>query len=124
MLKIRTTKEVRTSLHNEETHLLEFRYTYDIKSDDEVFMKTDTYRIMQDDLGNEYLELITGASSYLPIKGDDLNALLTAAESITPHIEGETILQYFNRLTRNGIKIYIQQHQRWCGLLTIEDFEA
>jgi len=83
MLKIRTSKKVQTSLHIDETHIVEFQYTY-TRNKEGLYVKCDAYRVIPGD--EEILELIPGGGSYRQVLMDDLVTLMDAAIPITPEL--------------------------------------
>ena len=54
---------------------------------------------------------------------DHLNQLMVAAEEITPAVEGESPLDYFERLIASGIKIVLTSGGYYKDALTLADFE-
>ena len=120
MLKFRTTKEVQTSLHTDETHLLEFRFRYYRDKEEELGVKCDAYAVIDDD----NVVLIPGGGKYDDIPGDTLSALMSQAVSMTPFPEDPLeALNYIDALIANGIKLYIITNPLWRNVLTINDFE-
>ena len=124
MLKIRTTKELQTSLHSEETNKIEFRYKYfrqdEILTGKAIEIWVDAYKIIETENGEEF-ELIQGGGSYRILKQTDLDVLIPQAKQMTP--EGDDPLEYFDALVGNGIKLVIVNEGLWKNQLTINDFE-
>lgn len=116
MLKLRTTKEIQTSLHTDETHKIEFRFRYE-RTFEGMTVKVDAYKILDD--GN--FELFPGGGSYRKLTGDQLTNLVNAAKSITP--ENDNPVEYFDSLVASGIKIVITNEELWKNQLEINDFE-
>ena len=116
-MKFRTTKEVQTSLHDEETNLLEFKFRYE-RIEDGLFVKSDTYKVVDENT----VELIGGGASYRKIKtGEGLEELITASKAITP--ANDNPLDYMDDLIKSGIKIVITKEGLWKNVLTLTDFE-
>jgi len=116
MLKFRTTKEVQTSLHTEETNIIEFRYRYN-RTFDGMKIMCDAYKIANDDIA----ELIPGGGSYRDITYENLQTLIIGAMQITP--TNDNPLVYMDDLVKSGIKIVIVTESLWKNKLTINDFE-
>ena len=117
---LKTTKEVCTSLHDlKELNLLVFRYRYERELKDSIKVKVDAYKVMD----NDTYDLVPGGSSYRTVSGAQLTTLMSQAEAITKPIQGETALEYFDRLIASGIKLVIVSEKLWQGKLGIGDFE-
>lgn len=122
MLAIRTTKKVQTSLHTDETQLVEFQFAY-TRDKEGLYVKCDAYRVVP---GNEEtLELIPGGGSYRRITLDQVVPLMDAVLQITPEVTDENVnfLDKFDALVASGIKIVITNEGLWKNQLTVNDFE-
>ena len=117
---LKTTKAVCTSLHDpKDLNKVVFRYRYERERQDSLKVKVDAYKAAGDD---DY-ELVQGGSSYRTVEGEQLVDLIEQAEAITPPLQGESALAYFDRLVASGIKLVIVMEKLWQGKLGIDDFE-
>jgi len=118
MLTFRTTKEVATDLHSDETSLIEFSFTYN-REKAGMYVKCDAYRVIGSD-ENETLELIPAGGSYRRLSQDELDALIGGAVAMTP--ADDNPLEYMDALVKNGIILVITTEGLWKGSLTVSDF--
>ena len=124
MPKIRTTKPIRTSLHTLDTHLIVFEYQYDrIKDPDGMRFDILAYEVSIDDqTGEEVLNLIPEGGTNRIYRMDELAPLIAAAKQMTP--QDDNPIAYFDALVGNGIKIVIDTSGTyWADQLTVADFE-
>jgi hypothetical protein len=119
MLIIKTTKEVQTSLHTDETHKLVFKFTYERRALGMV-IKVQPYKV--DLVGEEeVLSIVPSTEVHRNIGIEELTALMTAAIEITP--SNDNPLAYMDALVASGIKIVITTEDMWKNHLTLADFE-
>ena len=115
MLKFRTTKEVPTSLQNEDTNLLEFQFKY-LRTEAGMRITVDAYAVLDDDS----VSLIGGNGSDKTYTLEELAPLIIGAKAITPVVDDP--LEYFDSLVASGAKIVIVSQGYWKSQLTMEDF--
>ena len=115
MLKFKTTKPVQTNLHDDTTHLVEFRFTY-TRVPYGMCVKCDAFKI-----DGDVMSLILGGGSYREIQEDELNVLMQGAMAITP--DNDNPLEYMDSLVIAGIKLAITTEGLWRNQLTMDDFE-
>ena len=119
MITIRTTKEVQTSLHTEETHKLEFKFTYS-RHENGMTVRVIPYMIdVVDEV--EELNLVHGAETHRDLSNAEIEALSSAAVAITPTNDSPVV--YFDSVIASGIKIAITTEGLWKNILTMSDFE-
>jgi len=122
MLKFRTTKKMQTSLHSEETNIVEFRFRYGREKESSLVVKCDAYKI-EDENELEIITLIPGGGKYTDITGIQLTTLMVNAVSMTnPITNSKNALTYMDKLVANGIKLYIIEQDLWKSQLTLNDF--
>ena len=123
MLKFRTTKKVQTSLHEEITNEIEFRFRYSRDEETKLSVKCDAYRIEGSGVDEQTI-LIPGGGKYTDIAGAELAQLMLNAVQMTPPAtEPGEALNYMDALVANGIKLYIVSNSLWKNQLTLGDFE-
>ena len=121
MLSIKTTKEVSVSIHTDETSIIEFRYNYKRPNykGDTFIVRVDAYYF--DNYNNPIL--LSDGCRTEKLNNEELSQLMTQAEQLTPQIDGESILDYFERLIATGIKLVITTRGYYKNTLTFSDFE-
>ena len=117
MLSFRTSKAVKTSLHTDEEHKLEFKFVYN-RTNDGMIIKVVPYKIEM--VGEEEnLSIVPGAETHRSLTIEQIDAMIS---SITiPEIENP--LEQFDTIVAEGIKIVIVTEGLWKGVLTLNDFE-
>ena len=115
-MKFRTTKKIATSLHNDDTFLIEFNFNYHRK-DDTIKVVCDAYQVEE-----EGVSLICGGGSKRVLQGEELNTLMALAKTMTtPH---DNPLTYVDNLISHGVQMVIVNEKMWKNQLTINDFEV
>lgn len=120
MLKIRTTKAVQTSLHTDETHKLEFQFTYS-RTEQGMKVVVDVYAI-HDDNDDIILTLIGGAGSTKNYSLEELTPLVNAAKTLVP--ANDDPLMYFDALVAEGVKLAVVNEGYWKNQFEMSDFES
>ena len=84
MPKIRTTKKVQTSIHSDDTHIIEFHYSYirPVSGPYKMKVNVNAYKVLPDENSpeNETLELIPTGGANRDLTPDQLSQLETAAK--------------------------------------------
>ena len=116
MLSFRTSKAVKTSLHTDEEHKLEFRFTYERK-DPGMLIKVVPYKIeiIEDE---EQLSIVPGAETHRTMTIEQLDNLIDVIDVID---KGDPII-YMDALVAGGIQMVMVKEGLWKNQLTLKDF--
>ena len=137
MNKFRTTKKIKTSLHDDNEYIVEFRYEY--KRDflaEGLYIEVKCYNVMEPinmlpDINNNFtitkerLVEIPGSESNRFLTNEKIRELCEVVSTFVPQVNDDslTCIEKSDYALMGGIKVIITTEHLWKDQLTMDDFE-